>query len=59
MNSEQFKEACRNFELEIATIRVPRSFNGIVQSAVFLAAKASLSPQNASLTHAYNAQNYT
>ena len=59
MNSEQFKEACRNFELEIATIRVSQSFNGIVQSAVFLTVKASLSPQNASLTHAYDALNYT
>ena len=31
------------------SIRVSQSFSGIVQSADFLAAKASLSPQNASI----------
>ena len=47
-------------ELLTALLEYLDLLNGIVQSAYFLAVKASLSPQNASmiLTYTYYARNY-
>ena len=47
-------------ELLTALLEYLDLLNGIVQSAYFLAVKASLSPQNSSmiLIHAYHARNY-